>query len=114
MRMFSVDSNNDIFVGRNGNLAISTELEACLQACEHAVKAQLGEMVLNFDQGVPNFQTVWQRSANIAQFEAYVRAAIMSVAGVIEVKDFAASVVNNKVEYRAVIRTIYGASAING
>lgn len=113
-KMFSTDTNNDLFIAPNGNLAVGTNLFAVLQGCEHAVKAQLGEMVLSIDTGVPNFQTIWQNAANIPQFEAYCRAAIRGVDGVVEVKEFDAEVVDNRVRYVATIVTVYGVGDING
>ena len=65
---FTSDSLNDITLGSDGNLSISTGLQGVLNACATAAKAQLGEMVLATNKGVPNFQTVWSSRRNIAQF----------------------------------------------
>lgn len=113
-KMFATNAQNDIYLLPDGNLAIVTDQDAVEQACRNYAQAQLGEMVLAIDQGVANFQTVWRDAANIAQFEAYVRRAIRSVPGVIEIEEFSASVQNNVVQYSATIKTIYGRSAING
>jgi len=111
---FSQNENNDIFIGPDGNLAIVSDQEAVLQCCASAAKAQFQEMVLAFDEGVANFQTIWTDATNIAQFEFYVRKAIRAVPGVIEIEDLAASAQNNTVTYSATIRTIYGRAALNG
>ena len=113
-RVFAVDENNDLVIAGNGNLSISTELDAVLQACEHAAKAQLAEMVLAVDEGVPNFQTIWNGSPNVPQFEAYLRRQLQNVTGVIEVTEINTTVSNNVLSYTATIRTIYGQGAING
>lgn len=114
VKVFASNENNDLYIASDGNLAIKTALEGVIQACEHAVKAQLGEMILAIDQGVPNFQTVWNGSPNLPQFEAYVRKAITGVAGVIEVKELQSDVVENVLVYSATIRTIYGEALVNG
>lgn len=109
---FTTNSNNDIFLNNDGNLSISTGIQAVLQACATAAKAQLHEMIYAFDQGVANFETVWRNSANVAQFEASVRAAILAVDGVTGISDFSAVVQDDAVSYSATIQTIYGPGAI--
>lgn len=111
-RMIAVDSRNDIYIGKDGSLTLNRDLIAVMQAAQHAAQAQLGEMVLAVDEGVPNFQTVWESAANIAQFEAYVRRAILSVEGVTGIQEFTATVSNNAVQYSATINTIYGSGVL--
>lgn len=108
----AINSNYDLYLAEDGNIAMNSGQDALLQACQTAAQAQLGEMVLSINTGVPNFQTIWQSATNIAQFEASLRRAILSVAGVIEIAELDTSVSNNTVFYRAVIRTIYGAGQI--
>lgn len=113
-KVFTVDANNDLVIAGDGNLSISTELEATLQACEHAAKAQLAEMVLAVDQGVPNFQTIWNGAPNVTQFEAYLRRQLLTVVGVTDIVSLETTVSNNILSYTATIATIYGEGAING
>lgn len=112
-KCFSVDENMDLYIGKDGNLAISLNLFSVMQACQHAAQAQLGEMVLAIDQGVPNFQTIWQDTTNVAQFEAYVRSAILSVPGVTGIDEFTVVVADNILSYSATIVTIYGREVLN-
>lgn len=113
-RVFTVDSNNDLVLASDGNLGISEALEAVLQACEHAAKAQLGEMILATNEGVPNFETVWSGTPNVAQFEAALRRQLLRVQGVTSVAELTAIVANNILSYNATIVTIYGQGTING
>ena len=110
----AVNKNNDIFIGTDGNLAIAKGQQAMLFACASAAKSQLNEMVLAFDQGVANFQTIWKNSANVAQFELSLRTAIENVDGVDGISDLTISVGNNTLSYVATIQTIYGEGTING
>lgn len=112
MRNLAVDQNNDLFIGGDGRLSINVDLDAAMQSAQHAAQAQLGEMVLNINQGVPNFQTIWESSANLAQFEAFVRAAILATPNVIEVRDLNTEVRDGTVFYTATIATIYGTGVI--
>lgn len=111
---FTTNENNDIFIGPDGNLSISTGLQGVLQACATATKAQLGEMCLATTSGIPNFQTVWVGSPNLAIWQKYLRTTIENVEGVIEVTELDVSVANNILSYTATIRSIYGPGEING
>jgi hypothetical protein len=113
-RMISVDARNDMYLAPDGNLAISTGLAAVMQNCAHAVKAQLGEMILQTNQGVPNFQVVWRGAPNLLQFEVYLRRAILEVEGVVEVTALTVEAVANVARYNATIRTVYGLGELNG
>lgn len=119
---FAVDKKNDLFIGIKGNLAIVGALEATLQACAHSAKAILGEMVLNTNLGLPNFETIWVGVPNVAQWEAALRVAFQSVAGVIQVQSITitqveekkGNITNNALAYTATILTIYGTGTLNG
>ena len=39
MITFQTNENNDIFIGKNGNLAISSDLQALIQSCEQAMQS---------------------------------------------------------------------------
>lgn len=114
MRVFTVDKNNDLTLAPDGNLSISADLQAVLFTCEQVAKAQLNEMVLSVDQGMPNFQTVWVGAPNIAQFEAYLAARLQAVTGVQRVIGVEARASNGVLRYTATIQTIYGEGVING
>lgn len=111
---FTTNSNNDIFIGDDGNLSISRGIDGVAKACETAVKAQLGEMMFAVDQGMPNFQVVWNGRPNVIQFEAYLRQTIMGVDGVTGINNIDTSIVGDILVYSAVITTIYGQVNING
>ncbi len=111
---FAVNSSNDLYLDDFGNIAIAVDQEALAQDCKHAARTILGEMVLQTNLGIPNFETIWNGVPNYVQYEAAVRTAILSVPGVLEVVSFTAEQINNTLRYTAVIRTIYGEATING
>lgn len=113
VKTLAVDSNNDLFIGASANLAVVTGLNATLQTCAHAAKAQLGEMVLAVNRGIPNFQTIWKGAPNFSQFENALRNALRNVNGVIEVLDVEITVTDNILSYTATISTIFGEGVIN-
>lgn len=114
MQMLAVDLDNDLYLAPSGAVATSTELAACMQACAHAMKAQLGEMMYAADQGLPNFSIIWVGAPNLLQFEAASRATLRAVKGVLDITAFSASVQSNRLTYSATIRTIYGTVVLNG
>jgi hypothetical protein len=111
---FAVNSNNDIYLGKDGNLAIVFDLQGTLQACAHASKTLLGEMIFATNQGLPNFQLIWVGVPNIQQYEAALRATLAEVDGVLEIVSFLADLSDNTLTYTVTIRTIYGVGVVNG
>lgn len=108
------DANNDLYIAKDGRLAVLTGVDAVQQACEQAVKAILGEMVFSADTGMPDFQLIWDGNPNIGQYEAYLRQTILSVDGVEAITTLQISVQGDILMYTATIQTIYGGATLNG
>lgn len=114
IRMFASDSRNDLYLDSSGNIAIITGLQAVTQACEHAMQTILREMVLQYQDGLPDFEVVWNGSPNVVQFEAAARATLLRVPEVQAVTEFEATAAGNVLRYTATIKTQYGLGSING
>lgn len=113
VQTFGTNSDNDIYLGRDGNLVIDSGLQAVLQACRNVSLAQLGEEVLTTKNGIPNFQTVWKEPTNYPLFQSYLRNNLLAVPGVLEVSDIQLEPDNYTLKYTATIKTIYGNGVIN-
>lgn len=113
-RSLAVDENNDIFIGPDGALAVATARDAVLHVCAQVAKTQLGEMVFAVDQGLPNFEAVWNGAPNVGQFEAYLRRNLEAVPDVISVDSVTIDATGGALTYVAAIKTIYGPGVING
>lgn len=113
-KTFAVDENNDLYLDQSGNIAIVAGLEAVLQTCARAAKAQRGEMIFQIDAGIPNFQMVWNGSPNLLQFEAALRATLLQVAGVVEIITINTAIVSDTLTYVVTILTKFGQGLING
>lgn len=113
-RSLAVDSSNDIYVGPNGNIAVAVDLEAVKHACAAAAKTQLGEMIYAVDQGLPNFEVIWNGSPNLRQYEAALRENLLTVPGVVGIESVTISSAGGEVAYTVVIQTIYGTGTLNG
>jgi hypothetical protein len=95
---FAVTSDNDIYLNSDGNVALLFGQDAVMQLCEHASKTILGEMILFSNQGMPNFQTIWQPGIpNLPQFQTALHNTLMLVDGVIEVNSIGISVVDSRI-----------------
>ena len=111
--VWATNAQNDIYaVG--GKLQIKDDLAAVGQACEQAVKMQLGEAVYATNRGVDTFGSLWDGSPNVVQFEASARRALISVPGVTSVFSFNVAVAGDVASYTATIKTIFGVTSING
>lgn len=108
----SVNANNDIYLNKDGNISISRDIDAVLQACQQAAQTILGEMVLQVDQGIPYFETVWSGIPNLQQWTSALRSAWLNVANVVQVESLVTSQQDDKLIYSAIIRTTFGAGGI--
>lgn len=114
MKTIHTSTNNDIYISPSGHMAIATELTALIDVCEKTVQTTLGELILQGDTGIPNFQLIWNGAPNISQAEAALREALMGVEGVVDVPELSAFVEANVFKYNATIKSIYGIGAIGG
>lgn len=111
---FATDINNDLYIGSDGSLVIASDLNAVLNICANATKAQLGEMLYNVDQGIPNFQAIWKGAPNYPQFESALRKTLLAIEGVSRIANLVITNSNNILSYSVTIITIYGTGVLNG
>lgn len=110
---FLTDGNNDLQMN-TGTLRIVSGLEAVLLICRHCALAILGEMIFAKQNGMPYFETVWNGSPATAPFEAAFRARIAQIDGVESIEELVTEQVGDRMQYSALIRTIYGTGTLNG
>lgn len=113
-KVFASDKKNDLYIGPDGSLALFDGLLAVMQAAQQAAQTQFAEMIYAVDQGIPNFSTVWNGAANIAQFEAALRRTLLAVEHVIGIENLSTTVKDNKLSYTVTIITDYGPGVLNG
>ena len=109
---FATNANNDIYIGSNGNLAVLSGQAAVEAACANVSKASLGEEVLSINTGIPFFQAVFTGVPNIAIFQNYLRQALLSIDGVVNVTSIVSKVQNHVLSYEATIESQYGQTAV--
>lgn len=114
MLTIATNSDNDIYIGADGNIALARDVEAVSQTAEHYAKTVLNEMIQDFDRGVPFFIVAFGSSPSIPQFEAAMKARILQSPGVTGIRSFETSQDGDVLRYTAQIETIYGAGIVNG
>ena len=112
----AVDENNDWYLGGDKHLAISYDLQAVLEECEHTMKVVIGELVFNTSKGVLSFEVggVFGNTPDLLFFDSRSRRALLAVADVEEVVVFNALREDDVLKYEATIRTIYGTGDVTG
>lgn len=110
----STNDNNDIFLDASGNLAMTSGVLAASQTAVHYAKTSKEEMIHNFDEGVPFFQTVFARDVSIPQFEAALRRRILSSPNIIAILSLNTAQDGELLTYTAEIKTTFGNGTING
>lgn len=112
--VFTENENNDIYMSDNNQIAISTELDAVLQACQAAMEIQKNEALYSQDNGIPNNSVAWDRTPNLSQFEFFARKQILNIANVTGVEKFTITTGDNMLQYQVSINTAYGTGDIDG
>ncbi len=112
MKSLATNTRNDIYISTDGKLALALGIEAIKQNAQHAMQAQLGEMVLALDRGMPLREIIWHRT-NLAQFEAAARQTLRTVDGIVDIPDFEVAIIDGTLRYRATLKTIFGPSDLS-
>lgn len=109
--------NRDMFLGPDGNVAFISNSTgnpvASAQLTKSRIESQRGEMIYNFNGGMPTRATAFDQF-NPNQFEAAARAIINATADVTGVSQFGMYRQNNTLFYTAVITTIWGVTTVTG
>lgn len=109
-----LNSDNDIYLGADGNLVLQSGINAVATACGTITKSSLGEMVLTSTQGIPYFQSVWRGVPNLGIWQSYLKNMLQNVDGVIEVNNLSILSRTGTLSYVATIRTTFGTTQITG
>ena len=104
----TTNENNDIFIGDDGNLSTSRGIEAVKFIAKGVAETQRGEIVLDVEKGLPNFESLWNGVPNIPQYEAALRLALSEVQGVESIESLVVANVEGVFKYTAVLKTTAG------
>jgi len=87
MANIAVNEEGDIAVV-DGALGIVTGIEEISQLLNQTLSSSQGDWFLDTDLGLPNFQTILQKSTTIAQIESIYLDAINSIPGILNIETF--------------------------
>ena len=107
------NTNNDIYIGLNGNLVMLQGQSAVGAGCQSVSRASLGEEVLSITSGLPFFQAVFVGVPNLQAFNNALLVALQGVDGVVSVTNLTSKVTKDQkgksvLTYTATIETQYG------
>lgn len=106
------NSNNDIYLGNDGNIVILSDAQALAQICKSRVEAQRGEMKYNQKGGMPTRLVAFD-TFNPAQFEAAFKSIIMATSSdILSIPTFSLTFKDNVLSYSAKIETSYGSGTL--
>ena len=109
---FSLNNDNDIYIGINGNLSISRNIEAIKFICQNVASARLGEMIYQENEGMPFLQSVFVGVPNIERYRSTLRKSLLNVSGVKRVLNIIINISSNILTYEATILTDNNESGI--
>jgi hypothetical protein len=108
MKTLSINIENDIVRGADGNIAVSKDLQACRYVCEQAMQGIKGEMIYAKNAGIPYFQLIFTNKPKLRQFEAQARRVLLDVDGVVKITRFISKLTGEVLQYQVDIESIYG------
>ena len=114
MQTISINQDNDIYIDANGNIALTSDIQALSDVCKNKVLTTLGEPQYNQLNGVPYFETVFCDISKPDLFQAAVIQTIENTEHVIRTSDFAYTQNNNVLSYTVKIISDFGEILLNG
>jgi len=109
-----LNSNRDLYLDSDGNIATTSGLSTVVQNCETAARTQLGEMIFYVNNGMPNQQVTWIGQPRLQQFEASLKSILLNVDDVTDVSGMSTQIIDNVLFYSVNILTTFGSSVLNG
>ena len=113
-KVLAENSNNDLFVQPNNQLGVFLDLDATVQLCKTVIETQRGELQYDTTRGIPTSSTLWAGVAEQSRFRFYCIEALRAVSGVQEILRFDTELVDDVLEYVAIIKTDFGTVEVRG
>lgn len=110
----AINSNNDIYLDGNNNIAMKKDINAIADIVLNKVRTNLGELQFNIDLGIPYFTTIFTSTPNFDLWQKFVEDSTLSLNNVTEIVDFNKTIQNNTLTYSMTINTNLGVITVNG
>ena len=99
------NENDDIFIGPDGNLSMSSGIDATAQQITEAVSTILNELRYEPERGIDYFNTVFVGSPNVLDFIRQAREEILLVPNIDGVTSFDVSQDLDVLNYTSIVQT---------
>ncbi len=110
MQTLAVNGQRDLFLDRNGNLAVSRDIDAIGATCTQVMSTMEGEFLFDTRKGVDYNNTVFASGADgVPDFNNSGTNALLGIDGVIDVVFFYS---NDRGQYRALVASEFGQAAV--
>ena len=86
----ALDSNNDLIVS-SGQFKLVEEGAEVVQHVRTRLQFYMEEWFLNLDSGVPYFQQIFVKPANLSNIESIFKSEILNTSGVLKLTEFTMS-----------------------
>jgi len=110
MKSLALDSSNDLII-RDGNITTVSEASEVVQNVRSRLLFYFGEWFLNTSRGVPYFEEVFVKPANLAKIESIFKQTILETDGVLKLTNFAMEYIG---ESERLLKVYFGAETIYG
>lgn len=114
MITIATNSDNDLYIDSNGNLAISQDINALANVSKNVVLTTLGEPEYNQQEGIPYFETIFTDTPKIDLFQASVVSAMENLENVERVSSFEYTQNDGVFAYTLKEHTTFGDIELNG
>ena len=114
MSTFQTDNNNGFAVENHQLVLLPSGLEAVRTSVQSEIRVLRGEDRYSTGRGLPNFETIWEGTPDIVQFEVTLRVTVLGVEGVTGFSEFSAVTEGDVLSYRARVSTVFGDFFIQG
>ena len=114
MKTIAINEDYDIYIGKDGNIAIVGGLESVKQRCEQAARILRNELPYAQSKGIPFFNNPLTASPNLGLYETHLRAQYMGVEDVTAVNYIRFKIEGDVLTYEAGIQSIYGEASLSG
>ena len=114
MKTIATNSDNDIYIDSNGNLALLTDINALANISRNVVLTNLGEPEFNQQDGIPYFETIFTDTPKIDLLQAAQVAALKKLEDVNRVSNYEYNQSNGVYSYSLIEHTTFGDIQLNG
>lgn len=114
MKTIATNSDNDIYIDSNGNLAMLKDINALANVSKNVILQTYGEAEYNQESGIPYFETIFTDTPKIDLLQAAQIAALENLEDVNRVSNYEYEQSEGVYSYSLIEHTTFGDIQLNG